>query len=143
MALSTRTYKDLAFSMFANPMNGDIGKSTGATAVKRAIVGILKTNFNERVFQPEFGSNIRALLFEPMNPITEERMRTEVEEAVKRHEPRAQVIGVTVEAQEDQNRYVVKLICGKDIPRALGITSKKTQRAHRLKVSSSNDLRRS
>ena len=54
MALSTRTYKDLAFSMYANPMNGDIGKSTGATAVKRAIVGILKTNFNERVFQPEF-----------------------------------------------------------------------------------------
>ena len=110
MALSTRTYKDLAFSMFANPMNGDIGKSIGATAVKRAIVGILKTNFNERVFQPEFGSNIRALLFEPMNPITEERMRTEVEEAVKRHEPRATVIGVTVEGQEDQNRYVVKVL---------------------------------
>jgi len=110
MALSTRTYKDLAFSMFANPMNGDIGKSIGATAVKRAIVGILKTNFNERVFQPEFGSNIRALLFEPMNPITEERMRTEVEEAIKRHEPRATVIGVTVEGQEDQNRYVVKVL---------------------------------
>ena len=110
MALSTRTYKDLAFSMFANPMNGDIGKSVGATAVKRAIVGILKTNFNERVFQPEFGSNIRALLFEPMNPITEERMRTEVEEAVKRHEPRATIIGVTVEGQEDQNRYVVKIL---------------------------------
>ena len=110
MSISTRTYKDLAFSMFSNPMNGDIGKSTGATAVKRAIVGILKTNFNERVFQPEFGSNIRALLFEPMNPITEERMRTEVEEAVKRHEPRATVIGVTVEAQEDQNRYLVKIL---------------------------------
>ena len=110
MSISTRTYKDLAFSMFSNPMNGDIGKSTGATAVKRAIVGILKTNFNERVFQPEFGSNIRTLLFEPMNPITEQRMKTEVEEAVKRHEPRAQVIGVTVEAQEEQNRYMVKIL---------------------------------
>ena len=110
MSISTRTYKDLAFSMFANPMSGDIGKSTGATAVTRAIVGILKTNFNERVFQPEFGSNIRALLFEPMNPITEQRMKTEVEEAVERHEPRAQVIGVTVEAQEEQNRYVVKIL---------------------------------
>ena len=110
MSISTRTYKDLAFSMFSNPMNGDIGKSTGATAVKRAIVGILKTNFNERVFQPEFGSNIRALLFEPMNPITEQRMKTEVEEAVERHEPRAQVIGVTVEAQEEQNRYMVKIL---------------------------------
>ena len=110
MAISTRTYKDLAFSMFANPMNGDIGKSTGATAVKRAIVGILKTNFNERMFQPEFGSNIRALLFEPMNPITEERMKTEIEEAVKRHEPRVQVIGINVEAQEEQNRYLVNIL---------------------------------
>lgn len=110
MAISTRTYKDLAFSMFANPMNGDIGKSTGATAVKRAIVGILKTNFNERMFQPEFGSNIRALLFEPMNPITEERMKTEIEEAVKRHEPRAQVIGINVTAQEEQNRYLVNIL---------------------------------
>tara|TARA_Y100000294_G_C8514865_1_gene320391 strand:+ start:83 stop:472 length:390 start_codon:yes stop_codon:yes gene_type:complete len=110
MAISTRTYKDLAFSMFANPMNGDIGKSTGVTAVKRAIVGILKTNFNERMFQPEFGSNIRALLFEPMNPITEQRMRTEIEEAVKRHEPRAQVIGINVEGQEEQNRYLVNIL---------------------------------
>ena len=110
MALSTRTYKDLAFSMFANPMNGDIGKSTGATAVKRAIVGILKTNFNERMFQPQFGSNIRALLFEPMNPITEQRMKTEIEDAVKRHEPRAQVIGINVEAQEEQNRYLVNIL---------------------------------
>ncbi len=110
MAISTRTYKDLAFSMFANPMNGDIGKSTGATAVKRAIVGILKTNFNERMFQPEFGSNIRALLFEPMNPITEQRMKTEIEDAVKRHEPRAQVIGINVTAQEEQNRYLVNIL---------------------------------
>jgi len=110
MAISTRTYKDLAFSMFANPMNGDIGKSTGATAVKRAIVGILKTNFNERMFQPEFGSNIRALLFEPMNPITEQRMKTEIEEAVNRHEPRAQVIGINVEGQEEQNRYLVNIL---------------------------------
>ncbi len=110
MAISTRTYKDLAFSMFANPMNGDIGKSTGATSLKRAIVGILKTNFNERMFQPEFGSNIRALLFEPMNPITEQRMKTEIEEAVKRHEPRAQVIGINVEGQEEQNRYLVNIL---------------------------------
>ncbi len=68
--------------MFANPMNGDI----------------------------EFGANIRALLFEPMNPITEQRMKTEIEDAVKRHEPRAQVIGINVTAQEEQNRYLVNIL---------------------------------
>lgn len=110
MSIANRTYKDMAFSMFANPMSGDMGKKTGADAVKGAIGSILKTDFNERLFQPEFGSNIRALLFEQMNPITEERLRTEVLEAVNRHEPRAQVIGVQVEAQEEQNRYVISVL---------------------------------
>ena len=100
----------MAYSMFANPMSGDVGKKTGAGAVKGAILSILKTDFNERLFQPEFGSNIRALLFEQMNPITVERIKTEVREAVQRHEPRAQVIGVQVEAQEEQNRYVISVL---------------------------------
>ena len=110
MSIANRTYKDMAFSMFANPMSGDIGKKTGAAAVKQAIVSILKTNFGERLFAPEFGSNIRGLLFEQMNPITEQRMKKEVESAVARHEPRAEVLGVSVKAQEEQNRYEISVV---------------------------------
>ena len=110
MSIANRTYKDLAFSMFANPMSGDIGKKTGASAVKGALVSILKTNFNERLFAPEFGKNIRGLLFEQMNPITEQRIKKEVESAVARHEPRAEVLGVSVKAQEEQNRYEVSVV---------------------------------
>ena len=110
MSIENRTYKDLAFSMFANPMSGDIGKKTGASAVKGALVSILKTNFGERLFAPEFGSNIRALLFEQMNPITEQRMKKEVEAAVTRHEPRAEVLGISVKAQEEQNRYEISVV---------------------------------
>ena len=105
-----RQYKDVSYSFFANPMNGDVGKALGPTAVKNSILSILKTNHHARLFQPEFGSNIRALLFEQMNPITVERIKTEVKEAVERHEPRAQVIGIQVEAQEEKNRYLVKIL---------------------------------
>ena len=110
MSIAQRTYKDLAFSMFANPMSGDIGKKTGAAAVKGALVSILKTNFNERLFAPEFGTGIRALLFEQMNPITEQRLKKEVESAVARHDPRAEVLGVTVNGQEEQNRYEISVL---------------------------------
>ena len=110
MSIASRTYKDFAYSFFANPMSGDVGKKTGADAVKSAIVSILKTNHNERMFQPEFGSNIRALLFEQMNPITEQRMKTEVENAVRNHEPRAEVLGITVTGQEEQNRYLISIL---------------------------------
>jgi len=62
------------------------------------------------MFQPDLGSGIRGLLFEPMNPITEERMRQEVKDCLKRSEPRATVLGVTVEGQEDKNRYKVSIL---------------------------------
>ena len=110
MSIANRTYKDMAFSMFANPMSRDIGQKTGAAAVKGALVSILKTNFNERLFAPEFGTGIRALLFEQMNPITEQRLKKEVESALARHEPRAEVLGISVKAQEEQNRYEISVV---------------------------------
>ena len=110
MSIANRTYKDISYSFFANPMSGDIGKKTGASAVKGALVSILKTNFNERLFQPEFGTGIRGLLFEQMNPITEQRLKKEVESAVARHEPRAEVLGISVKAQEEQNRYEISVV---------------------------------
>ena len=110
MSIANREYKDLSFSMFANPMSGDIGKKTGAAAVKGALVSILKTNFNERLFAPEFGTGIRGLLFEPMEHKTEQRIKKEVESAVARHEPRAEVLGVSVKGQEEQNRYEVSIV---------------------------------
>ena len=110
MSIANRTYKDLAFSMFANPMSGDIGKKVGASAVKGAILSILKTNYNERLFDPEFGSDIRGSLFEQMNPITEQRMKKKIEAAIARHEPRAEVLGVSVKAQEEQNRYEISIL---------------------------------
>ena len=110
MSIANRTYRDIAFSFFANPMSGDIGKKTGADAVKAAIVAILKTNHHERLFNPEFGSDIRGSLFEQMNPITEQRMRKKVEAAIARHEPRAEVLGISVKAQEEQNRYEISVV---------------------------------
>ena len=105
-----KEYRDLAFSMFANPMSGDIGKKTGAAAVKGSIVAILKTNFGERLFAPEFGTGIRALLFEQMTPLTEQRLKIEVESALAKHEQRATVLGTSVKAQEEQNRYEISVV---------------------------------
>ena len=110
MAISTRTYKDFSFNFSHNPMSGDVAKKTGANAVKGAMLSIMKTNYNERLFQPEVGSGIRALLFEPMNPITEERLKQEVKDCLMRSEPRATILGVNVEGQEDKNRYKVSIL---------------------------------
>ena len=105
-----REYRDVSYSFFANPMSGDVGKALGATAVKNSLLSILKTNHYERLFNPEFGSNIHKLLFEPMNELTVVRLKSEVETALTNHEPRANILNVSVEAQEDKNRYKVSVL---------------------------------
>ena len=110
MALSTRVYKDINFTFVANPVNGDLGLSKGAEAVKRAIIAIMSTNYKERLFQPNFGCGIRELLFEQMNPITEDRIKTAILDSIEANESRAEVLGVTVEGQEDKNRYKVSIL---------------------------------
>ena len=110
MAISTRTYHDFSFNFSPNPMSGDVLKRSGASAVKGAMLSIIKTNYNERLFQPEIGSGIRALLFELMNPITEERLKQEVKDCLLRSEPRATILGVNVVGQEDKNRYKVSIL---------------------------------
>ena len=107
MTISTRTYHDFSFNFSYNPMSGDVAKRSGAAAVKSAMLSLMKTNYNERLFQPDVGSGINELLFEPMNPITEELLKEEVENCLKRSEPRATILGITVEGQEDKNRYKV------------------------------------
>ena len=105
-----RQYKDVSYSFFANPMNGDVGKALGPTAVKNSILSILKTNHHERLFQPEFGSNIRSLLFEQMNPITVERLKQEVERAITANERRVNVLHIGVTPEENKNRYKVSIL---------------------------------
>ena len=50
MAISTRTYHDFSFNFSSNPMSGDVAKKSGSAAVKGAMLSIMKTNYNERMF---------------------------------------------------------------------------------------------
>ena len=105
-----RTYKDVAFNMFQNPMNRDLGKKNGSPAIKQAIIALIKTSNYERPYQPHIGSRIKRLLFEQMDLVTEELLRSEVRAVLMRNEPRATIQDVKVTPQYEHNRYVVRIV---------------------------------
>ena len=106
----TRTYKDVAFDMFKNPMNRDLGKKNGSPAIKQAIIALIKTSNYERPYQPHIGSRIKRLLFEQMDLVTEELLKSEVRSVLMRNEPRATIQDVKVTPQYEHNRYVVRIV---------------------------------
>ena len=104
-----KSYTDLSFDFTANPQTGDVATVKDAVSVKRGIRNILLTANFERLFQPEIGSGIKNILFEPMTPLTEQRLSDACRDAIEAWEKRASVIDIAVISEEDYNRYRVAI----------------------------------
>ena len=109
MATNKKSYADLSFDFTANPQTGDVATVKDAVSVKRGIKNVLLTAPFERLFQPELGSGIENILFEPMTPLTEQRLSDACRDAIDAWEKRASVIDITVIPEEDYNRYRVAI----------------------------------
>ena len=102
-------YKDFDLSLTRNPLTNDIGTKTDVAAINQSVKNIIQTNYYERPFQPDFGCNIRALLFEPADPITIADMRQVIFTALGNHEPRVTVTSVNIRDLVEQNSYHIEI----------------------------------
>ena len=104
------TYSDIYTNFDIHPDKLDLIRHVNEESVKRSIKNILQTNRGERFFNPSFGSNIRALLFENVSSVTESLLREYIETAISNFEPRAKLIEVIVSGLPDENAYNVSVI---------------------------------
>ena len=104
-----KSYKDLSFDFTANPQTGDVATVKDAVSVKRGVKNILLTAPFERLFQPEVGSGIKNILFEPMSPLTEQRLSDACTDAIEAWEKRATLVSIAVISEEEYNRYRVAI----------------------------------
>lgn len=104
----TRVYRDIDLSFTAKP-NGEIYVKRDAAAVTQALKNLLQTNYYEKPFQPFFGGNIRSMLFELADDDSEEELAEQIMRAINTYEPRAQVLGLDVTINPDQNSLSVTI----------------------------------
>ena len=60
-------FKDLSITFKNNPVTNDLVTVKDNSAVAQSIKGLLLTRRGERPFQPDLGSGLQNLLFEPMD----------------------------------------------------------------------------
>ena len=102
-------YSDLDLTFQPHPVKKDLMTTTGEIAVVKALKNILLTNHFEKPFNPNFGSNIRRMLFEPLSPTIAATLRKEIEYTVRNYEPRVELIEVKVYELPDYNSYQVSI----------------------------------
>ena len=101
-------YKDIDLSFTAKP-NGEIFTKKEAAAVKQSVKNLVMTNFFEKPFEPFFGGNIRALLFELADDDIEDDARENIVRAINAYEPRAIIRAIDVNYQEERNSISITI----------------------------------
>ena len=107
---ANRIYKDLDLNFGRNPITNDVNRLTDVEAVKRSVRNLINTNHYERPFHPEIGSDVRAMLFEPMTPLTALNLQRKVAEVLNNFEPRIDLQQVLANPNIDNNSYELKIM---------------------------------
>ncbi len=105
-----RKYSDIDLDMLVHPHTNDVVGRYDDSAINGSIMNIIKTKRGERVFNPDFGSDVYSSLFEPMSSVTRITLESKIENAINTQEPRADLQSVTVKAVPGENRYAVWIV---------------------------------
>lgn len=102
--VSTRSvdYLDIDLTFNRRPSR-DVYKKKDAAAVKQSVKNLLLTDYYEKPFQPFFGANLRAMLFELADEDTKDEVEENIRTAITKYEPRAEILTITVNVLPDQN----------------------------------------
>lgn len=100
MVLQKNLYSDLNFFISKNPFTNDFAIRKDQNAIKQSIKNIVLTNFGERPFLRNFGSNIYNSVFEHPELIAfyvDEALRL----AINTFEPRINIIDIEYSNTDD------------------------------------------
>jgi phage baseplate assembly protein W len=109
MAKLNKIYVDLDLTFNRIPATGDVALRFDDQSVIASVRNLLLTNFYERPFQPDLGSNLNSILFEPATGLTAGILDLEIRNVITNYEPRVQINELIVTPNLDGNTFRVDM----------------------------------
>ena len=110
MAKNTRTFSDIDMGFLPNPVSKDVSRKYDENAIKQSIKNIIMTKNFERPFRSDVGSQISALLFEPITPVISATIKKTIINTITSYEPRVKLLNVNVLLSPDNNGVYVTIV---------------------------------
>ena len=102
-------YSDFLNDLNPHPVSKDIVKFINERAISRSIRNLLSTNQGERLYQPDIGSNMVSLLFEPMSNGMATSISNLIYDTLSQYEPRAKILKLSVVPEFNRGSYQVTI----------------------------------
>ena len=105
----SKQFKDIQSSFQVSPLTYDLLAISNESAISRSVKNLVLTSPGEKFFEPELGSRVNSLLFEPLDNIIASEVRDEIENVINRFEPRVDLQNVTVVPDFDNGELNVTI----------------------------------
>ena len=105
----SRAFQDIPVGFTKNPFTKDITSVKNDSAIKQAVKNIVLTAPGEKPFQPNFGSTVSQLLFEPLDPFLIDAIQSEILNTLQQPEPRIAITKLECKPDYDDNAITVDL----------------------------------
>ena len=108
--MAEKRYINIDFP-FRDSENGYYFKlnDTDKDAIRSDLLHLLLTNKGERLYLPDFGSDLRKYIFEPNDSITHDDIRDNLNETIKKYIPNLYVNDITFNNDDIQELIIVEL----------------------------------
>ena len=106
---ASKAFKDISMSFKVSPLTFDLIANKNETAIARSIRNLILTAPGERPFNPELGSQVSRLLFNPMDDITTDSLREQISNTINNFEPRVNLRQVIVQPNFDVGEYDISI----------------------------------
>ena len=105
----SKGFKDISATFQINPINDDLIALKNENAIARSVRNLIMTVPGDKPFQPEVGSRVTEMLFENMDKLTANLIRSEIRNTLLNYEQRINVREVLCEPDYDNNEYNVTI----------------------------------
>lgn len=109
MAFISKSFRDFSLTFEKNPVTNDVLALKNEKAIKESVKNIVRYNFYEKPFLPQFGGNIIAQLFENYTSGLSSELEDSIQNAITNYEPRVVCYEVVVDFEEDINELSAKI----------------------------------
>lgn len=100
----------LAFPLTISP-GGSVASTTNYDQiVRQQVLAALMTNNGERIFQPQWGCNLQAMIHDPSDELVRMDMASQIKERLKDLVPRAIIQSVKMETDSDPSTVRITII---------------------------------
>ena len=83
--------------------------ATDADAVRADLLHLLLTNKGERLYMPDFGSDLKKYIFEPNDDVTHEQIKDNLNATIKRYMPNLIINSITFKNDSIEELIIVEL----------------------------------